>query len=140
MQEIIYKELSKIKEIIENGNINILTVWIKNFELFLIQNKNNFYIYLNSLQNKEELTFSKEIFKDYYEKWLSIYQWKFDDIYLYQAEDIAEIYENINYLLSLIKQFKNNNNYNIFFEILFELYNHILLIHINNLKNTLWKK
>lgn len=140
MQEIIYQELVKMKENITNGDIDKLIIYINNFETFLNKNKDNFYNYLNWLKNQEEFVFSKDNFKKYYEEWLFIYQWKFENIYLYQAEDIAEIYESINYLLFLINEFKkNSDNYNIFFEILFELYNHILLIHINNLKNTLWK-
>lgn len=140
MQEIIYQELVKMKENIKNGDIVKLIIYINNFETFLNKNKDNFYNYLNWLKDQEEFVFSKDNFKKYHEEWLFIYQWKFEDIYLYQAEDIAEIYESINYLLFLINEFKkNSDNYNIFFEILFELYNHILLIHINNLKNTLWK-
>jgi len=140
MQEIIYQELVKMKENITNGDIVKLIIYINNFETFLNKNKDNFYNYLNWLKNQEEFVFSKDNFKKYYEEWLFIYQWKFENIYLYQEEDIAEIYESINYLLFLINEFKkNSDNYNIFFEILFELYNHILLIHINNLKNTLWK-
>ena len=49
-------------------------------------------------------------------------------IYLYQNEDIAEIYQSLNYLEYLITEFQEqSDNYDLFHNILFEIYNFLYL-------------
>lgn len=134
MEEKVYSMVLELKLSIESWNLDNLYNSLDNFKKFFISNKKIFYHRLTLLTDNSEIIYKKQKFKKYFKMGLLFFEWKFNDIYLYQNEDIAEIYENLNYIIFLLKLFKkHNNNYDIFFEILFEIYNHLLLTHIENL-------
>lgn len=132
---------TKLLNTLSSGDIKNTTEQIKKFSDFLEKNKNSFYYFLEKLKEKEDFELSDfKSSKEKFETWLTLFQWKFEDIFLYQAEDLAEIYENIYFINKAFEKLKTNNNYNILWEILFELYEHLLPHHmIPYLEKTLKK-
>lgn len=141
MISLLNKHCADLFEILSWGNIQDTNESLKNFVSFLDHKKISLYAILEKFPETEDFELSDfKSSKEKFETWLTLFQWKFEDIFLYQAEDLAEIYENIYFINKAFEKLKTNNNYNILWEILFELYEHLLPHHmIPYLEKTLKK-
>lgn len=130
----ISEQIVLLKNAIESKNLQNFYNHLASFEKFFTKHKDEFYKYLWNLNNNSIVNYDTEKFIDYFHIWLGFFEWKFWNIYLYQNEDIAEIYQSLNYLGYLITEFQEqSDSYDLFHNILFEIYNHVLDVHVKNL-------
>jgi hypothetical protein len=130
----IHSQILNLKKIIESWDIKRLKKQFLDFKQFLDNNKDNYYSYLDTLNKSKEFNLDKVRNIEEFSKIFSLYMWRFEPLYNYEEAHIADIYEWLSYILDLFDYFKKSpDNYNIFWEIYFELYEHLLPNHINEL-------
>ena len=126
------KKVNYLIEIIEWGNTQDLQLWLVDFANFLNTNQTLFDDYLNWL--KIDVGKDYDIPESNSYKIHNLYLDKFDDVYKYQALHTSEIYEWLVKISFLFSSHKNEDDAK--YEILFELYKHLLPNHIDILVKT----